>query len=199
MTGQVEHFERTVAGVDDIAFDHLASDPSGLLAVLLEHVAGWQRVHEVRRFQLVTRRRQHCHRFLAPPLHHVESVQCTGFQQRRFERVRDHVGKLMMRPDVIVVAVRRNCGHRLVEQRTHFLDQAAHTHPRVDHQVAVATTHMPDIAPHQCDDVRLPQQRDGVVDRATFEPTISNRQHHRRTHDLTLDGCQPCRLLSSHF
>ena len=88
----------------------------------------------------------------------------------------EHVGELVMAADVIVVAVRRDGGDRLVDEIRQLVGQAHQTHPGVDDQIAIAAADVPDVAAHQRDDVRFPQQGDRIVDRGPIEPVISDRQ-----------------------
>jgi hypothetical protein len=40
---------------------------------------------------------------------------------------------------------------------------------------------MPDVAAHETDDMRLPEQRDRIIDPSGFEPAIGNNQAHNVT------------------
>ena len=97
--------------------------------------------------------------------------------------VHHDVGEFVMAADVVVVAVRGDCGDRLVEQVGHLLGEAHHAHSGVDDQVAVAALHVPDVAAHERNHVRFPQQRDAVVDGGTIEPAVRDRQ---RSHGSVL-------------
>src|ERR1041385_4661257 len=58
---------------------------------------------------------------------------------------------------------------------TGLLSRAAISGRRLGHPTPAAQ-HVPDVAAHQRDDVRFPQQGDGVVDGGPLEPALGDRQ-----------------------
>jgi hypothetical protein len=88
--------------------------------------------------------------------------------------VNAHIGELVMPTDVVVVTVRCYRGDVLVEEIDHRRGEAHESHAGVDDEVAITTAQMPDVAPHQRDHVRFPQQSERVVDGLAFEPTVGD-------------------------
>jgi len=91
----------------------------------------------------------------------------------------EHVVELVMAADVIAVSMGCNRRDGLVEQVIHGFDETGDAHPGVDDQISVTAPDVPDVAAHQLDDVRFPEQRDVVADRAPLEPSTSDRKAHR--------------------
>ena len=115
----------------------------------------------------------------SPQASRGSSVSSSGRSSRcGLERVAPAIGKFVMAAHVIAVPVRRDRGHRLVEQVLHRLGEPADAHAGIDHQVALAAAHVPDVAAHQRHDMRFPQERDFVVDLPALEPASCDRQRH---------------------
>jgi hypothetical protein len=166
----VEHLERPVTEVDDVALVDTSYRADGLLAERGQLHAGWDGVDEVLVGHRVAHRLEPVDHLVAPGVADVQRAQRRVEQQRRLRRVRHDVVELVVAADVVVVTVGGHGGDRLVDQVGQLVAERHHAHAGVDHQVAVASAYVPDVAAHQRDDVRLPQQRDGVVDGGTFEP-----------------------------
>ena len=96
------------------------------------------------------------------------------------EFVDKRVLELVMSAHMIRVRMCRDCGHVLLEQMPGRVTQTGDAHSCVDHQVAVAAPHMPNIAPHQRHDMRFPEQGYFITDAFEFKPTVGNWQHGRR-------------------
>jgi hypothetical protein len=92
--------------------------------------------------------------------------------------VNQAVGEFMMTADMIGVGVGRDGRDGLVDQVGDRRAEVDNAHARVDHQIAIPPAHMPDIAPHEGDDMGFPQQRDVVADAADFEPALGDLQCH---------------------
>lgn len=191
MAWQVEDLELSVAEVDHIA---LVDEAGHLRSALTERFEGdprRERRDEVVGIHRVAGRIEPIDRCLPPRFERREGLQFGSGEVICFGRVNDHIVELVMASDVIAVPVRCDRRDGLVEQVGHGVDEAGHTHAGVDDEVPVAASHMPDVATHQLDDVRLPQQRDTAGDRAAFEPTVSDRQSHART---VATACQARRV-----
>ena len=61
-----------------------------------------------------------------------------------------------MSTHMIHMGVGRNRRYGLLQQMLCGLAQARHAHAGIDQKVAVAATHMPDIAAHEWDHMRFP-------------------------------------------
>ena len=85
--------------------------------------------------------------------------------------------KLVMISDVVDVDVGCNGGHRLGENVFCELAKTCNAHSRVDHQVAVASTHMPDVAAKERHDMRLEDESDVVIDPTKLKPSFGDLEH----------------------
>jgi hypothetical protein len=68
-------------------------------------------------------------------------------------------------------------GHRLGENVFCELAKTCNAHSRVDHQVAVASTHMPDVAAKKRHDMRLEDESDVVIDPTKLKPSFGDLEH----------------------
>jgi hypothetical protein len=87
-----------------------------------------------------------------------------------------HIGEFVVAADVVVVAMGCDRDHRLVDQIGDLRSEADETHTGVDQQIAVTPTEVPNVAAHQFDDMRLPQQRQRVVEAPTTEPWLAGAE-----------------------
>ena len=181
MAGQMEYFELSIASIDDVTFIDETRDRRRLLAVCLKRETSGERSDKVRVGHFVTHGSEAVDGFAPPRLQHVKRAKRWVRQQGCFEWVRDHIFELGMITDVVVVAVGCHRSDRPIEKIFGRFHETDDPHAGVDHEVAIATTNVPDIAAHQLDDLRLPEQRDTRVDGPTSKPLFANiklRQSH---------------------
>ena len=79
---------------------------------------------------------------------------------------------------MVVMRVRHDRGQWLLEQVPGGRLEARHAEARIDQQVPVTPAHMPDVAADQRIDMRLPDQRDVVIDPLELEPFVGNLETH---------------------
>ena len=84
----------------------------------------------------------------------------------------DPIGKLVQRPHMIQVGMRGDGGERPAEHIRRCTTETRKAHARINDKVAVPTLDVPDIAPHDPDDMRLPNARDAITKTLGLEPVI---------------------------
>ena len=102
---------------------------------------------------------------------------CRALQPISLARMHEALLKLVMISDVVDVDVGCNGGHRLGENVFGELAKTCNAHSRVDHQVAVASTHMPDVAAKERHDMRLEDESDVVIDPTKLKPSFGDLEH----------------------
>jgi hypothetical protein len=85
--------------------------------------------------------------------------------------------KLVMISDVVDVDVGCDGDHGLGENVFGKLAKTCNAHSRVDHQVAIASTHMPDVAAKERHDMRLEDESDVVIDPTKLKPSFGDLEH----------------------
>jgi len=86
--------------------------------------------------------------------------------------------ELMMAADVIDMGVGGDGGGWAVQDVAGELAKAGDAHAGVDNEIAVAPAHMPDVAAKQGGNVRLPDVRYAIRERAALEPLLSHPERH---------------------
>ncbi len=194
----MQHFEHPVAEIDAITFAHQAGRRR-------------RRTDQLARVEASMRqgRDERCAHLVPGPLYRCDELDRMIFTVQTeigtrcsdlvgFGVMHDAIRKLVQRADVVDVCMGCNRGHRFVEQVLRGLVQAGDSHAAVDHQVAVTSAHMPDVALLEADDMRLPDEGDVVGDPFEIEPAGSDWKCHGA--DLTLSergpappsAAQPC-------
>jgi hypothetical protein len=79
--------------------------------------------------------------------------------------------------DVVDVYVGCNGGHRLGDNVFCELAKTCNAHSRVNHQVAIASTHMPNVAAKEWHDMRLEDESDVFVDPTKLKPSFGDLEH----------------------
>jgi hypothetical protein len=85
--------------------------------------------------------------------------------------------KLVMISDVVDVHVGRNRGHRPIENISCELAKTCDAQSRIDHEVAIASAHMPDVAAKERHDIRLEDERDVVIEPTKLKPSFGDLEH----------------------
>jgi hypothetical protein len=70
-----------------------------------------------------------------------------------------------------------NGAHRLGENVFCELAKTCNAHSRVNHQVAVASTHMPNVTAKEWHDMRFEDESDVVIDPTKLEPSFGDFEH----------------------
>jgi hypothetical protein len=76
----------------------------------------------------------------------------------------------MMISDVVDVYMGCNGGRRLGENVFCELAKTCNAHPRIDHEVAIASAHMPDVTAKERHDVRFEDESDVFIDPTKLKP-----------------------------
>jgi hypothetical protein len=85
--------------------------------------------------------------------------------------------ELMMISDVVDVHMGRNGRHRPVENVLCEGAQTRNAEARIDHQVAIASAHMPDVATQERHDMRFEDEGDVVIQPAKLKPSFGDFEH----------------------
>ena len=84
------------------------------------------------------------------------------------------VFKLVMPADVIGMRMRRDRRNFVPEEITACITQTDDAHTCIDHKIPIPPAHMPDIATHEGNNMRLPHDCDAVANAAALEPSVRN-------------------------
>ena len=127
-----------------------------------------------------------------------------ALQTLGLERMDETVVELMVPSDMVDMRVRGNRCQRSFEQVSGSVAQAGDAHARIYQHVTVPPAHMPDVAAQEGNHMRFPEQGDGVVDAAKFEPAIgdlgrhdSHLQHLARSGDQASEHKTPAGAVTS--
>jgi hypothetical protein len=83
----------------------------------------------------------------------------------------------MMISNVVDVHMSCHGGHRPVENVLCELAETCNAETRIDHQVAIASAHMPDVAPQERHDMRFEDEGDVVIEPAKLKPSFGDFEH----------------------
>jgi hypothetical protein len=85
--------------------------------------------------------------------------------------------ELMMISDVVDMHMGCHGGHRSGENVLCELAETCNAQSRIDHQVAIAPAHMPDVAPQEWHDMRFEDEGDVVIHPAKLKPSFGDFEH----------------------
>jgi len=100
-----------------------------------------------------------------------------AFQPLRLARMYKALLKLVMISNVVDVYVGRNGCHGSGENVFCELAKTCNAHSRINHQVAIASTYMPDVTAKEWHDVRFEDEGYVVIDPTKLKPSFGDLKH----------------------
>ena len=97
-------------------------------------------------------------------------------------RMHEAILELMMISDVVDVHMGCHGCHRSVENVLCELAETCNAQARINHKVAIAPAHMPDVAPQERHDMRFEDEGDVVIQPAKFKPSFGDFEHGLKRH-----------------
>jgi hypothetical protein len=85
--------------------------------------------------------------------------------------------KLVMISDVVDMYVGGDGGRRLGENVFCELAKACNAHSRIDHEVAIASAHMPNVTAKERHDIRFEDESDLFIDPTKLKPSFGDLEH----------------------
>ena len=149
----MDHLEGAVAEVDDVPLLEDAFRVSGLHMV----------------FRLVPALRLADEHLVGGVMRKDQVVLRIG-EDRRFRRMHGAVAELMVAADVVEMGVARDTGNVTFGDQRHVPAQAEMAEAGIEQQVAVAASHMPDVAAEEGLDPRLVDQSHAIGEAQRFIP-----------------------------
>ena len=179
MPGQVEHLERAVAEIDDVAVVEHARRRAALHCVRARVVAGSRQRLEQFLGELVARLRgtSRASRGVKSLRRSAPQIAPVGREIGNAGFVCEPLRELVQRTGVIEVVVGRERERRLFEEVARRFVQARDAEPGVDEQCPVAPAHEPDVAARERIDELLPELPDVVTDLLAYEPVSDCNLH----------------------
>ena len=180
MPREVQNLEGSVAEIDDVSLFDDAGDRSGANSEASQVVVRGRQRGQHRPFDLIALdgRRVQGGNVGWIKLRSSERVLSYGvLQPFGLARMHEALLELMMISNVVHVYMGCNGGHRSGENVLCELAETYDAQSRIDHHVAIASAHMPNVAAQKRHDMRFDDEGDVVIQPAKLKPSFGDFEH----------------------